>query len=49
VSELPCGESGCRLGRLAQEVQKALLAAIHGFLGNAPQSDDITVMVVVWE
>jgi serine phosphatase RsbU (regulator of sigma subunit) len=35
------------LGRPAQEVQDALLAEVHEFVGNAPQFDDIALMVVV--
>jgi serine phosphatase RsbU (regulator of sigma subunit) len=37
------------LGRSAQEIQDSLLAAIRHFVGNAPQSDDITLMVIVKE
>ena len=36
-------------GRPAQEVQAALLREIHTFVGDAPQFDDITMMVVVRE
>jgi NarL family two-component system response regulator LiaR len=35
------------LGRSAQDIQNALLAEVHQFMGNAPRLDDITVMVVV--
>jgi serine phosphatase RsbU (regulator of sigma subunit) len=35
------------LGRPAQDVQDALLAAVHEFVGDAPQFDDIALMVVV--
>jgi sigma-B regulation protein RsbU (phosphoserine phosphatase) len=35
------------LGRPAQEVQEAVIAAVQEFVGDAPQFDDITVMVVV--
>jgi len=35
------------LGRPAQDVQDALLAEIHEFVGDAPQFDDIALMVVV--
>jgi phosphoserine phosphatase RsbU/P len=38
-----------RVGRSAGEVQEGLLAEMHKFLGDAPQSDDITVVVVVRE
>jgi sigma-B regulation protein RsbU (phosphoserine phosphatase) len=34
-------------GRPAQEVQDALLTEVHEFVGNAPQFDDIALMVVV--
>ena len=37
------------LGYSAQDMQKALLAGVHRFVGDAPQLDDITVMVVVRE
>jgi serine phosphatase RsbU (regulator of sigma subunit) len=37
------------LGRSAQDMQDALLAEVHRFMGNAPQSDDITLMAVVRE
>ena len=35
------------LGRPAQDVQDGLIAAVHEFVGDAPQFDDITLMVVV--
>ena len=35
------------LERSAQDIQNALLAEVHQFMGNAPRLDDITVMVVV--
>jgi sigma-B regulation protein RsbU (phosphoserine phosphatase) len=35
------------LGRPAQDVQSALLAEVHEFVGDAPQFDDIALMIVV--
>ncbi len=35
------------LGQPAQNVQNALLAEVHEFVGDAPQFDDITLMVIV--
>jgi sigma-B regulation protein RsbU (phosphoserine phosphatase) len=35
------------LGRSAREVQDALMAEVHEFVGDAPQLDDITLMVLV--
>jgi serine phosphatase RsbU (regulator of sigma subunit) len=35
------------LGRPAQDVQDALLVEVHEFVGDAPQFDDIALMVVV--
>jgi PAS domain S-box-containing protein len=35
------------LGQSAQDVQEALIAAVHEFVGDAPQFDDITLMVIV--
>ncbi len=35
------------LGHSAQDIQNALLAEVHQFMGDAPRLDDITVMVVV--
>jgi PAS domain S-box-containing protein len=35
------------LGRSAQDVQETLIAEVHGFVGDAPQFDDITLMVIV--
>ena len=35
------------LGNSAQSMQDALMAQVTTFVGNAPQSDDITLMVVV--
>jgi serine phosphatase RsbU (regulator of sigma subunit) len=34
------------LGRSAQEIQDALLAEVHEFMGRAPQFDDITLLIV---
>jgi serine phosphatase RsbU (regulator of sigma subunit) len=34
------------LGQAAHEVQEALLAEIHGFVGDAARSDDLTLMVL---
>ena len=34
------------LGRPAQAIQEALLAAIHAFLGDVPQTDDIALVIV---
>jgi serine phosphatase RsbU (regulator of sigma subunit)/uncharacterized membrane protein YecN with MAPEG domain len=36
-------------GRLASEIQEAILASIDDFVGSAPQFDDITLMVVLRE
>jgi sigma-B regulation protein RsbU (phosphoserine phosphatase) len=36
-----------QLGRSAQDVQDALMARVHEFMGNAPQFDDITLAVAV--
>jgi NarL family two-component system response regulator LiaR len=35
------------VGRSASDIQDALIAEVHGFVGDAPQHDDITLMVVV--
>jgi sigma-B regulation protein RsbU (phosphoserine phosphatase) len=35
------------LGLLAQDVQDALLAKVHEFVGDAPQFDDTALMIVV--
>jgi sigma-B regulation protein RsbU (phosphoserine phosphatase) len=35
------------LGRSAQDIQDALIAEVHTFVGDTPRLDDITVMVVV--
>ena len=37
------------LGRSAQDVQDALMTRVLEFIGDAPQSDDITLTVVVWD
>ena len=34
-------------GRSAQEIQQAILASVDEFAGDAPQSDDITLMVLI--
>ena len=34
------------LGRSAQDIQDTLIAEVRGFVGDAPQLDDITLMVV---
>ena len=36
-----------QLGRSAQDVQDALMARVHEFMGDAPQFDDITLAVAV--
>jgi sigma-B regulation protein RsbU (phosphoserine phosphatase) len=36
-----------KLEQSAQEVQDAVLAEVHRFVGDAPQFDDMTLMVVV--
>ena len=36
-----------RLEHPAQDVHNAVLAEVHSFVGDAPQFDDITLMVVV--
>jgi sigma-B regulation protein RsbU (phosphoserine phosphatase) len=35
------------LGRTAQGIQEALMAEVHAFVGDAPQYDDTTLMVLV--
>ncbi len=37
------------LGRSAQDIQDAILEEVHDFMGEAPQFDDITLMVLVRE
>ena len=37
------------LGYSAQDMQDALLTGVHRYMGDAPQRDDITLMVVVRE
>jgi serine phosphatase RsbU (regulator of sigma subunit) len=37
------------LGRSAQEIQEAILTAVHQFAGGVPQFDDITLVVLVRE
>jgi hypothetical protein len=37
------------LGRSASEIQEAIIASVHEFVGNAPQFDDITLLVTVRE
>jgi sigma-B regulation protein RsbU (phosphoserine phosphatase) len=41
------GNVEANLGRSAQEMQDALMAKVHEFVGDAPQFDDIALMVVV--
>lgn len=35
------------MGRAAQDIQDGIIAQVDAFVGDAPQSDDITLMVVV--
>ena len=35
------------LGRSAQDIRDALIAEVHEFMGDAPQFDDITLVVAV--
>lgn len=37
------------LGHPAQEIQDAVLADVHGFVGDTPQSDDIALVVLLQE
>jgi sigma-B regulation protein RsbU (phosphoserine phosphatase) len=37
------------LGQRAAQIRTAILADIHAFVGRAPQSDDITLMVIARE
>jgi serine phosphatase RsbU (regulator of sigma subunit) len=34
------------LGRSAQEIQEAMLEEVHGFVGDAPRSDDLTLVII---
>jgi sigma-B regulation protein RsbU (phosphoserine phosphatase) len=34
------------LGRSAQEIQEAMLEEVHGFVGDAPRSDDLTLVIL---
>lgn len=34
------------LGRSAQEIQEAMLEEVHSFVGDAPQSDDLTLVIL---
>ncbi|MEM7332369.1 MAG: PP2C family protein-serine/threonine phosphatase [Chloroflexota bacterium] len=38
-------EDGMKNGRTAPEIEAAILTAIQGFVGNAPQFDDITLLI----
>ena len=40
-------DSSARRGTLAQNMQDAVMTGIHQFVGDVPQFDDITLMVVV--
>ena len=37
------------LGRSAQDIQDGIITQVDAFVGDAPQFDDITLMVVVRE
>ena len=39
--------AGANLGQRAGEIEDAILAKVNGFMGDAPQFDDITLLVVV--
>jgi sigma-B regulation protein RsbU (phosphoserine phosphatase) len=41
--------AGANLGRSARDIEEAILARVNEFTGKAPQSDDITLLVVVRE
>ncbi len=36
-----------KMRRTAQGIQDALISELHGFVGDAPQSNDITLIVLV--
>jgi serine phosphatase RsbU (regulator of sigma subunit) len=38
--------SQANLGRSAQEIQEAMLEEVHGFVGDAPRSDDLTLVII---
>jgi sigma-B regulation protein RsbU (phosphoserine phosphatase) len=37
------------VGQAAQEIQAGLLRELHDFMGDAPQADDITLVIIVRE
>jgi sigma-B regulation protein RsbU (phosphoserine phosphatase) len=37
------------IGRMAYEIQSEILKSVQNFVGNSPQSDDITLMVLIRE
>jgi sigma-B regulation protein RsbU (phosphoserine phosphatase) len=41
--------AGANLGRSAKDIEEAILARVSRFTGRAPQSDDITLFIVVRE
>jgi sigma-B regulation protein RsbU (phosphoserine phosphatase) len=45
LHELARENAGCS----AQEIQDAVLVAVHGFVGEAPRSDDVTLLVLARE